>query len=279
MRVKKLIFAIMLGIVLLPYAAEASSLSINKNTLAQGDTLVVTLPSSLHVEAASLLGSPVQFFRYHGSQRAVIGIPPTQAPGSYRLRLSFTNGTSAWRTIHVIKRNFPLVDLGVPETLDQSPDQVVQGFGDINTVLNQLMSVKTPVQFTGTFAIPLMAFTRYGSPFGELRKTGNNYVRHLGTDFTAPLGTPVMAIQSGTVRFATSTELYGNTVMIDHGAGIYSLYLHLSRIDVQPGETLTKGQALGALGQTGYAFGPHLHLSVKINGVAVDPVRFIQSFK
>jgi murein DD-endopeptidase MepM/ murein hydrolase activator NlpD len=171
------------------------------------------------------------------------------------------------------------VDLGVPDTINETPDQVVQGFSDINTVLNQIVATQTPVTFTNSFQLPLKNFTRYGAPFGELRKTGDNLVRHLGTDFTAPLGTPVMAIQDGTVRLATSTDLYGNTIVLDHGAGIYSLYLHLSRMDVGLGANVTKGETIGAVGQTGYAFGPHLHLSVKVNGVAVDPVRFIQSFK
>jgi hypothetical protein len=278
---KKLLFLpLFLFAAAIPLASHASStLTLSAANLKQGDTLIVSLPASRIVATSTFAGGAVQFFPFRNAARAVIGIPPTMTPGAYRLHITFADGSIAWRTIRIQKRNFPVVDLGVPDTINETPDQVVQGFGDINTVLNGIVAVKTPAAFESAFQMPLAHFTRYGAPFGELRKTGSSTVRHLGTDFTAPAGTPVMAVNGGTVRFATSTDLYGNMIVLDHGAGIYSLYLHLSRMDVTPGQTVIKGQIIGAVGQTGYAFGPHLHLSLKINSVSVDPVRFIQSFK
>jgi murein DD-endopeptidase MepM/ murein hydrolase activator NlpD len=184
------------------------------------------------------------------------------------------------KNILIRSKHFPLIDLGVPDTVSSTPNQVVQKFGEINNDLANIVNTPTTAaNFSTRFALPLADISRVVAPFGELRKTGDSTVRHLGTDFGAPSGTPVMAINTGKVVLAGPNDLYGNMIVIDHGAGIVSLYLHLSRIDARLGDTVQKGQIIGAVGQTGYAFGPHLHLSVKINGTPVDPVHFINSFK
>jgi murein DD-endopeptidase MepM/ murein hydrolase activator NlpD len=97
---------------------------------------------------------------------------------------------------------------------------------------------------------------------------------HLGYDLSVTKGYPVEAANSGTVAFTGDLGIYGNTVIIDHGLGLYTLYSHLSAIDVKPGDALKKGQILGKTGETGLAAGDHLHYGVYLDGVAVLPVEW-----
>ena len=87
------------------------------------------------------------------------------------------------------------------------------------------------------------------------------------------------AINGGIVRKAYFDSVFGKSVVVDHGQGIFSLYLHLNEIRVKEGDQIKKGHLIGTVGQTGYAISPHLHLSVKISGVSVDPLKFVSSFK
>jgi len=99
---------------------------------------------------------------------------------------------------------------------------------------------------------------------------------HFGTDIAAPEGSPIVAPAAGVVRFA-ETDLYltGGTVIIDHGFGIYSSYLHMSRVDVKPGQEVAQGQAIGAVGKTGRATGPHLHWGLNWNETRLDPALLV----
>ncbi|TWO65027.1 M23 family metallopeptidase [Caenimonas sedimenti] len=98
------------------------------------------------------------------------------------------------------------------------------------------------------------------------------WTQHRGVDYGSPVGTPVRSVGEGKVQFAGWMGGYGNVVQVDHGRGDSTLYAHLSRIDVRPGAAVARGQRLGAVGQTGWATGPHLHFEFRENGVHVDPL-------
>jgi murein DD-endopeptidase MepM/ murein hydrolase activator NlpD len=99
---------------------------------------------------------------------------------------------------------------------------------------------------------------------------------HTGVDYGAPTGAPVRSIGDGVVSFAGVQNGYGNAIMIDHGKGDVTLYGHLSRIDVKRGQSVTRGQHIGAVGQTGWATGPHLHFEFRENGVFKDPLQVVR---
>lgn len=118
------------------------------------------------------------------------------------------------------------------------------------------------------------------SPFGLKRFfNGEPRAPHSGLDFAVPTGTPVVAPAAGKVLLTGDYFFNGNTVFLDHGQGLISMYCHLSVIDVKVGDTLTRGQVLGKVGATGRVTGAHLHWNVSLNDARVDPAIFIGQFK
>ena len=128
--------------------------------------------------------------------------------------------------------------------------------------------------WSGNFQAPVKAAAT--DSFGT-RRTFNGKLAsiHKGTDFRAPTGTPVLAGNSGQVILAQKLFYEGNCVMIDHGLGLISISMHLSRIDVKPGQQVTRGQPLGLSGATGRVTGPHLHWAIRWQGVMIDPVKLL----
>ena len=115
------------------------------------------------------------------------------------------------------------------------------------------------------------------SPYG-LRMRGWSPDFHEGVDIAAPTGTPVYAMKSGRVEHAGNWSGYGLSVVIAHGTNVRTLYAHLSRVDVQRGESVGGGQQIGAVGSTGNATGAHLHFEVWRWGSAEDPVPLLGGF-
>jgi hypothetical protein len=135
----------------------------------------------------------------------------------------------------------------------------------------------TPTRFYEKKAIyPLKFYKRISSPFGVRRYINGRYTGfHKGVDFAAPEGTPVYAVLSGKVVLARNLTLPGNTIVIDHGWGLMTLYAHLSKIEVKEGQFVKQGMEIGKVGSTGRSTGPHLHFGVYIHDIAVEPLDFL----
>lgn len=134
-----------------------------------------------------------------------------------------------------------------------------------------LWELRGPPQFMLPLSAPLKGSSK-GRSFGS-RRVFNNEPRspHSGVDYSARPGTPVLAAAVGTVALAENQFLAGNSVFIDHGDGLITMYFHLDRIQVQKGEQVDRGQTIGTVGSTGRATGPHLHFGVRWRGARVDP--------
>jgi murein DD-endopeptidase MepM/ murein hydrolase activator NlpD len=172
------------------------------------------------------------------------------------------------------------VDLGVPEKLGMTSGQLAENLKVEQSNLDSIVKVKnTGIFLLRNFGLPLARNNKIVASYGEIRKTGAEMIRHLGIDLGSAKGSAVAAINDGVVREAENDPLYGNTVIVDHGQGIFSLYMHLDSISAKVGQIVKFGQVIGTVGETGYASGPHLHLSLKINGISVDPVRFVNVFR
>jgi murein DD-endopeptidase MepM/ murein hydrolase activator NlpD len=107
----------------------------------------------------------------------------------------------------------------------------------------------------------------------------HRWIKHEGTDFAAPTGTPVRSVGNGRVEFAGWQNGYGNVIQVDHGNGDSTVYAHLSRIGVRLHEMVQRGEVIGNVGMTGWATGPHLHFEFRENGQQRDPVQMARVSK
>jgi murein DD-endopeptidase MepM/ murein hydrolase activator NlpD len=131
--------------------------------------------------------------------------------------------------------------------------------------------------WSGPFLLPVQGPT--GGVYGAGRSYNGGPVTdyHRGTDIPAQEGTPVVAANTGRVAFAGDLAVRGRSVILDHGAGVFSAYHHLSELAVVQGQLVAKGDLVGAVGQTGLAEGPHLHWEIVVRGVEVDALRWTQT--
>ncbi len=144
-------------------------------------------------------------------------------------------------------------------------------------LIGAALDLVTPERlWRGSFTMPVQG--RLSTAYGLQRYVnGRLSYRHRGVDIGAPEGTPVLAAADGIVALADdSFLLHGQTIVLDHGQGVASLYLHLSGIEVSPGERVAQGQVIGRVGHTGVATGPHLHFAVYVYHEAVDPLFWTQ---
>jgi murein DD-endopeptidase MepM/ murein hydrolase activator NlpD len=135
-----------------------------------------------------------------------------------------------------------------------------------------------PPQWRGPFAVPLHRSLVINAPFGQRRAYNDEppYETHWGVDYDAAAGPPVYAPAAGTVVLARPLELRGNTLIVDHGAGVFTLYAHLSAFKAAVGQAVQAGDVIALVGSTGNALGPHLHWEVHVAGPAVEPQEWVE---
>jgi murein DD-endopeptidase MepM/ murein hydrolase activator NlpD len=158
---------------------------------------------------------------------------------------------------------------------EPSPEQQKQ-IQEAQQVKKEYLNRVTPErEWSGPFATPATA--AISDVFGSVRIfNGKTSSPHLGLDFRVPSGTPVTAMNDGTVLLARPLYFEGNFVVIDHGQGLLTLYLHLSEFRVKEGEQIKRGQQVGLSGGTGRATGPHLHVAVRWQGTYLDPASLLR---
>ncbi len=263
---------------LIAFFAEAADFSVSDYNPYQGDAVLISF--NIKPQSVSFGNQTLSVFPYKNSNVAIFPIEATKKSGSYLLKIVFSGNNVFEKKINVKVRKFPKIVLGIPEELGLTPKTLVVNLQAGQKNIGSIVEKKSEdIFFNRPFGLPLMDNRKIGSRFGEIRKTGSEEIRHLGIDLAAALGAPVFAINSGIVRKAYFDAIYGNSVIIDHGHGIFSAYFHLNKIKAKENISVKKGDVAGTVGKTGYATGPHLHLSIKIAGISVDPLRFVSVFK
>jgi murein DD-endopeptidase MepM/ murein hydrolase activator NlpD len=225
-------------------------------------------------------------FSYDASKKtwfALAGVTFDTTPGKYQLVLSAQPASGKapltfTRTFAVAHFQYPQikVELTVEKKFTEpSPEQQEQIAEGVKIKQDYLSRVTPYRQWDGTFAAPADAATSdvYGS---QRIFNGKAQREHQGLDFRVPTGTPVAAMNSGTVLLARFLYFEGNCVVIDHGQGLLTLYFHLSEFKVKEGDEVKRGQIVGLSGGTGRATGPHLHVGVRWQGTYLDPARLMQ---
>ncbi len=271
------------------FLCEASSvraltptLSYSPATVMQGDPFIVRVENvaTSSIKKLTFAGKATSVFAYHGQLTALVGVALNQKPGTYALALTLTNGKVVTKNVIVSARPVVQETLGIPAKLGgntaQSQTAMVVALVQENKTLANIKTADKAL-WKNAFAFPLTTVV-VTDPYGYSRQTGAYSIPHKGVDYKAPVGTPVMAVNAGIVRVVKKYTDYGNTIVVDHGLGVMSFYLHLSQMNVKVGDTVTQGQVIGLSGETGYAEGPHLHLSVRVNNVSIDPVKFFALF-
>ena len=213
-------------------------------------------------------------------RRALLGIDLEKPPGSYPLSVHVqpAGGKPATCTLQIPVRlgKFATERLHVEkEFVEPNPEQIKRA-NDERDRLREIFDQITPQKlWTGSFRVPLDGVTTGGN-FGKRRiLNGQPGSPHSGVDFPASTGTPVHAAQTGQVVLAQELFFSGNTVVVDHGLGIYTFYGHLSAIDVKAGDEVQSGQVLGKVGATGRVTGPHLHWGLTVERARVNPLQLV----
>ena len=205
---------------------------------------------------------------------AVVGLPLDLAPGPHAARYVPAGGDPPERPLpfDVVGRKYAEQRLEVKNPRHVNPEaqdlaRIEREQARIDAALGRYTAGMTP-DFRMRAPVP----GERSSSFG-LRRYFNGEARkpHSGMDIAAPTGTPIRAPAAGRVIDAGDFFFNGNTVFVDHGEGLVTVYCHLSRIDVQPGQAVETGAVLGLVGATGRVTGPHLHWGVAINRAMVDP--------
>jgi murein DD-endopeptidase MepM/ murein hydrolase activator NlpD len=227
--------------------------------------------------AATVLGQDLAFHYDEEQQkwRALVGIDLDTKPGAYPMRID-RNGSAgaATRTLRVAPKQFRVRRLRVPGGfVDPSPEALEQITRDAATLAEAYARV-SPRRWSGAFVLPVDG--RPTSNFGT-RSYFNGQQRspHAGVDFVGKPGTPIRAANHGEVVVASAMYFTGNTIVVDYGDRLISVFAHLSELHARVGDTVEPATIVGLVGATGRVTGPHLHWSVRLNGARVDPLSLV----
>lgn len=229
--------------------------------------IALDAPASLTVD-----GKRVLVLREAGKWVAVVGVPLSAKPGT-KLRIQ---GERRRLEVRVVAKKYPQQKLSVPrEQAELDPEQLAK-FEKERAHLQDVLRTFSEAMPASLDLREPVAGRRSGS-FG-LRRIINGEPRspHSGMDIAAASGVPVVAAGDGRVLDTGEYLFLGRTVILDHGQGMLTLYSHLSEVDAALGERVAAGAAIGKVGATGRATGPHLHFSVYLNTAAVDPAIFLK---
>jgi len=242
-------------------------------------------PTRVESLAGTWLGHQLTF-SYDSSTKTwftLAGVSFETAPGKYPLELSAQHATGGTpytftRTFAVARAKYPQIKVSLTvekkftEPSPEQQQQIAEGVKVKDDYLNRVTSTR---EWDGKFAPPAEA--AISDVYGSQRIFNGKAQRpHYGLDFRVPTGTPVAAMNSGTVLLARFLYFEGNCVVIDHGQGLLTLYFHLSELKVKEGDYVKRGQEIGLSGGTGRATGPHLHVAVRWQGTYLDPARLLQ---
>jgi len=236
-----------------------------------GDAVLVTVRGAVAPPAGTLLGRTLRFFDAGGDVWQAVAPLPTEAPaGAADLALTAA-GEPVPVTLEILPAAFRSTTLDIPPRFLEPPAWAKAVMARDQAALGKAYAQPFgPPGFTVPFQLP--ADHERSGRFGDLRVyNGSTAGAHYGLDLAGPTGAAVAAANDGVVVLARDCYMSGKTVLVWHGAGIYTAYLHLSKMEVKPAARVRRGQRVGRIGSTGRSTGPHLHWGAKVDGLWVDP--------
>jgi murein DD-endopeptidase MepM/ murein hydrolase activator NlpD len=247
----------------------------------QGSAVQLTFPDEPGVKSVEIAWDNKKVPAFHVEDRwtTILGVDLDAKPGKHIANVLFTmqDGTVDKReaVIEVERKKYPTTELKVDEKyVELSKPDLARANRESKETEAIYATITNEMLWDQPFGVPIPGES--GTNFGHRRIfNGQPRAPHTGADLHAKTGTPIHATNRGRVVLAKSLFFTGNTVILDHGLGVYSLYAHLSQIDVKREDMVSNGQLLGLAGATGRVTGPHLHWGMRVQGARVDPFTLV----
>jgi len=270
----RLLFPIVAALTLL---ADALAIELPEAEAVPGGVALLELPAAETPPSATFNGKPVMVLANGSAYTAVVGLPLATKPGTHTLHIKNATGKVVSRKFTVTDKTYQSQHITIKNKRMVNPEKRdMERIGrEQRKIKKALASWHEQPPETLHFLLPVEG--PMSSPFG-LRRFFNEQARkpHSGLDLAAAEGTPIKAPASGRIADTGDFFFNGNTVFIDHGQGLVTMYCHMSRIDVEPGQQVAGGEIIGAVGKTGRVTGAHLHWGVSLNDARVDPMLFLK---
>ena len=262
----------------------ALDLEIPKQSIANGKTAIIIMKREKGVKFKKIVAgkrSYLIFTHPHDSSKMYALLPESyyKKPSTQRVKLIYEKGSKEFQkelVFRVKDGEYKKELIKVQKSkVNPKSKEVKRRTAKEYAQAMKIYATSTHKNYAkGKYIVPLNS--KITSPFGVARVyNGSLKGYHSGTDFRAKMGTPIIASNDGRVILAKDRFYAGNSIIIDHGQGIYTCYYHLSAFKVKEGEMVKKAQIIGLSGDTGRITGPHLHFSARVGGVQVDPLQLI----
>ena len=257
------------------FATPGSALSLDTNPV-PGGIAVIPLPANADPATARYRDKKVLITKADDKLVAVIGLPLASNPGRHYLKVQDKQGKTLSLGFQVTDKAYEEQHITIKDKRKVNPEK-----RDMERITRESEQIKRALRHWSPQENVVIEFHQpvtgpTSSTFG-LRRFFNEQARkpHSGLDIAAPEGTPIQSPAPGTVLDTGDFFFNGNTVLLDHGQGLITMYCHMSKIDVTPGQTVNTGDKLGDVGMTGRVTGPHLHWGVSLNDARIDPLLFL----
>lgn len=271
-----LTFSLYIALACASIPLTAGVLDLPASAAVPGGVAVVDLDTSAPPTRVTFNEKPVMVLPNGDGWAAVVGLALGIKPGQHQLQLHHREGNTSSRVFTVSGKAYETQRLTIKNKRMVEPEK-----RDLDRIWREQRRIGAALKhWTDTAPVTLRFLQPVdgptSSPFG-LRRFFNDKPRkpHSGLDLAAPEGTPIKAPAAGVVRDTGEFFFNGNTVFIDHGQGLVTMYCHLSQIDVEAGQAIETGEIIGAVGKTGRVTGAHLHWGVSLNDARVDPMLFL----
>jgi murein DD-endopeptidase MepM/ murein hydrolase activator NlpD len=248
---------------------QESIINVFPENVYNGDAFLITVKTTA-TPTAIFLGKDIQFFKINDESFIGIGITLMETPQLTHDIMIRADGKQYVAKIAVQKKDFAQIAITLPDEKVFPAEESLKRIREERKTLDEILQKVTPPVWEGNFILPIN--NGVSTEFGVMRIiNGIKNSVHYGIDYKGALDEPIKAVNSGRVVLATNLFFEGNTTIIDHGAGIFSIYMHMSNMTKKTGYLVKKHDIIGYVGKSGRATGPHLHLSIKVNSISVNP--------
>ena len=277
------VVAVSTPVVRKPVPRDHPFISITPLETRPGEPALITvegLTSTTSVKSFTFDNRPLIIFLYEGQVSALLGVDLRAIPGTFPLVLTLRDGQQIKENFIISERVVVQKPFDIPDKLGGntpvSEKALITSLAQEGKIINAIFTSNQRF-WTDKFGLPLKGPLVVSDPYWYTRLLGKSTTMpHKGTDFQASIGTPVYVMNRGVVGFVGNLRNYGKVVVIDHGVGLQTVYMHLSEINVVNGQIVEKGEQIALSGDTGYVLGPHLHVTVRIWDISIDPMKFLE---